>query len=88
MKEIKTMLSNQSMSKDQPTMECRFCCETIKPPMRLKQCEQGHIICDDCVKTFSRQTQAGIVIQEIACFVCKSPVRSRPTALEHFLGLI
>jgi len=89
MKDMKAMLSNQSMSKDQPKMECPVCCETIKPPMRLKQCEQGHIICDDCFnKTFSRQTQAGIVIEEIACFVCKFPVRSRPTALEQFLGLL
>jgi len=89
MKEMKTMLSNQSMSKDQPKMECPVCCETIKPPMRLKQCEQGHIICDDCVnKTISRQRQAGIVIVDIACFVCKFPVRSRPTALEQFLGLL
>jgi len=89
MKEMKTMLSNQSMSKNQPKMDCPVCCETIKPPMRLKQCEQGHIICEDCFqKTFSRQTQAGIVVAEIACFVCKFPVRSRPTALKQLLGLI
>jgi len=88
MKEIKTMLSNQAQAtpKDQPKLECPVCFETIKPPMRLKQCEKGHIICDNCVK--SRQRHAGIVNVDIACFVCKFPVRSRPTALEQFLGLL
>merc|ERR1719187_85351 len=29
-------------------VECPVCMEVARPPMRLKQCGKGHIICDSC----------------------------------------
>lgn len=32
----------------QSTTSCPMCTEEILPPMRLRQCWEGHIICDSC----------------------------------------
>ena len=34
-----------------PKSECPVCLDILKPPKRLMQCRQGHIICDDCFKS-------------------------------------
>jgi hypothetical protein len=52
--------------------------EEARPPMRLQQCEQGHILCDSCMRGV-----AGV------CPSCRGPlILSRPVALERQLGLI
>jgi len=55
--------------------ECPICNERIKKPMRLKQCGQGHIVCDACLNT------------NIYCYTCHDIISGRPTELEHILSL-
>jgi len=55
--------------------ECPICKERIKKPMRLKQCGQGHIVCEACLR------------QETHCYTCQDLISGRPTALEHILSL-
>ena len=66
--------------------ECPMCTEEARPPMRLKQCGEGHIICDTC---YARDEQArqreGRLRNQ--CGVCREQITGRPTALETFLGL-
>jgi len=54
--------------------ECPICNERIKKPMRLKQCGQGHIVCDACLNT------------NIYCYTCHDIISGRPTELEHILS--
>ena len=66
--------------------ECPMCTEEARPPMRLKQCGEGHIICDSC---YARDDEArrrdGRETRQ--CGVCREPITGRPTALETLLGL-
>jgi len=55
--------------------ECPICKERIKKPMRLKQCGQGHIVCEACLR------------EETHCYTCQDLISGRPTALEHILSL-
>jgi len=55
--------------------ECPICHERIKKPMRLKQCVQGHIVCEACLR------------DETKCYTCKEVISGRPSALEHILEL-
>jgi len=55
--------------------ECPICHERIKKPMRLKQCGQGHIVCEACLRDATN------------CYTCKDVITGRPTALEHILSL-
>ena len=66
--------------------ECPMCTEEARPPMRLKQCGEGHIICDTC---YARDEQARLWEgrERNQCGVCREPITGRPTALETFLGL-
>ena len=66
--------------------ECPMCTEEARPPMRLKQCGEGHIICDTC---YARDEQARLREgrERNQCGVCRKPITGRPTALETFLGL-
>jgi len=73
--------SSSSSSRD---LECPVCAETVRPPMRLKQCGQGHIICDDC----HRQRISHNATTGRECHTCKGPITGRPNALERILGLI
>jgi len=66
--------------------ECPMCTEEAKPPMRLKQCGEGHIICDTCfAKDEEARQREGR--QRNQCGVCRRPITGRPTALESLLGL-
>jgi len=58
-------------------VECPACMEDVKPPMRLKQCGEGHVICDTCFDQDPGKR----------CIVCRGPITGRPTALENLLGL-
>ena len=66
--------------------ECPMCTEEARPPMRLKQCGEGHIICDTC---YARDEQAREREgrERNQCGVCREQITGRPTALETFLGL-
>jgi len=60
-----------------PSTECPVCMETLRPPMRLRQCGQGHIVCEDCY----RQARMD------PCHSCRGEITGRPTELERILGL-
>jgi hypothetical protein len=62
-------------------VECPICMEEARPPMRLQQCEQGHILCDSCSRRCSRRGVGS------ACPSCQGPLTDRPIALERQLGL-
>lgn len=67
-------------------LECPVCMEAVRPPMRLKQCGQGHIICDSCydqagVEADSQRTGVNI------CHTCRGFITGRPSQLERILGL-
>jgi len=65
-------------------LECPVCYEELKPPMRLKQCAQGHIICDEChMKT---GIEGGANNREL-CHTCRMMYLGRPSVLESLLGL-
>jgi len=70
----------------QEGLECPMCTEEARPPMRLRQCREGHVICDGC---FARDEQAREREgrERNQCGVCREPITGRPTALETFLGL-
>ena len=47
-------LRQQTVPAKQPsTMSCPMCTEEVLPPMRLRQCWEGHIICDSCYARWS-----------------------------------
>jgi hypothetical protein len=58
-------------------VECPICMEEAPPPMRLHQCNLGHIICDTCRRK----------VASASCPSCKKPITGRPVALERQLGL-
>lgn len=60
-------------------VKCPVCMEEVRTPMRLRQCGEGHIICDSCF----RQDQA----QYSRCSICRGAITGRPTELENLLGL-
>ena len=47
-------------------VECPVCMEEVVPPMRLRQCGEGHIICDSCFQ----QDQA----DRSLCFICRGAI--------------
>jgi len=58
-------------------VECPVCLDRVKPPMRLLQCDQGHVVCTLCF------TQ---MVQKI-CPTCRGTITGKPTVLENVLGL-
>ena len=64
----------------------QMCTEEARPPMRLKQCREGHVICDDCYAK-DEQARQREGRERNQCGVCREPITGRPTALETFLGL-
>merc|ERR1712013_243143 len=90
-------VSNKSRtepSQPRPSLEveCPVCMEVAKPPMRLKQCGQGHIICDTCHARAEEEADAhwdgGEGNPDIdLCHTCREVITGRPTELERVLGL-
>jgi len=77
-------------------LECPVCMEVARPPMRLKQCGQGHIICDSCHGKAEVEANAQREEDEGAiggnpdldlCHTCRGVITGRPSALERILGL-
>lgn len=69
-----------------PWLECPVCYEEVKPPMRLKHCAQGHIICDSCHSKTGADGAAGALNKEL-CHTCRMIYLGRPAVLENLLGL-
>jgi len=86
-KELKEMVKELLVGRNskQPTqVECPVCMEVVRPPMRLKQCGQGHIICDSC----HARTQTEATGREgDLCHTCRRIITGRPSQLEKILGL-
>jgi len=83
-------LTAAAQSSNLPMVECPVCLEVVRKPMRLKQCGQGHIICDICHgKAATAQCKsAGIGNLNLSlCHVCKGAITGRPSTLESVLGL-
>ena len=64
--------SNSSL----PTPTCPVCYETMKPPRRIFQCNNGHLVCEVC----KNQPQLR------GCPTCRQPIMGRATAMEQFLA--
>jgi len=70
-------------------VECPVCMEVAKSPMRLKQCGQGHIICDTChdrTREEALSDRAGNPSVDL-CHTCRQVITGRPAELERVLGL-
>lgn len=82
-------LKNSNPQPSRPKVECPVCMELARPPMRLKQCGQGHIICDTC-HSRSKKAAGGYgeaTFNPDCCHTCRMVITGRPTALERILGL-
>jgi len=89
--ELKRMIQGLSLSplfQGMVTLEveCPVCMEVARPPMRLKQCGQGHIICDTC------QSRAEACASDDGrdpntCHSCREVITGRPSVLEKVLRL-
>jgi len=58
-------------------VECPVCLDRVEPPMRLLQCDQGHVVCTLC---FTQMVQKN-------CPTCRGKITGKPTVLENILGL-
>ena len=54
---------------------CPICLGTMKPPLKIFNCKNGHIICSSCKK------------RDSICF-CRSKYRGKATAMEQMVGKI
>ena len=63
-------------------VECPVCSEEVRRPMRLTQCSQGHIICDECLSALRASGN-----KNKDCVLCKMNYIGRPNVLEKLLGL-
>jgi len=98
LKRIQNLLSNNlrsgmltpSAAAARSSIECPVCYDEVEPPMRLKQCGQGHIICDDCHNKRIAEAAGNPGEQQDGtnCISCREPITGRPSVLEQMLGLI
>jgi len=58
-------------------VECPVCLDRVRPPMRLLQCDQGHVVCTLC---YAQMVQKN-------CPTCRGRIIGKPTVLENILGL-
>jgi len=84
---VKELLGKTTQMTQQ--VECPVCMEVVRPPMRLKQCGQGHIICDSCHSKTNVDTagQRRGCEEENLCHSCRGIITGRPSQLEKILGL-
>jgi len=64
---------NSSSDSYLPT--CPICWEAMKPPKRIFQCSNGHLVCEECR---SQPELRG-------CPTCRQPIMGRATAMEQLL---
>eukprot|EP00092_Neocalanus_flemingeri_P008567 GFUD01009232.1.p1 GENE.GFUD01009232.1~~GFUD01009232.1.p1 ORF type:complete len:269 (+),score=59.03 GFUD01009232.1:447-1253(+) len=105
MNELKNMIRELAVSNRPPALqqqpprielECPVCMEVAKPPMRLKQCGKGHIICDSCHTKAEVEANSQWQAEETdrvgnpnidLCHTCREVITGRPSELERILGL-
>ena len=63
---------------DPPCPECPVCLETMKPPEKIIQCNNGHLLCEDCSKS------EGIT----SCPTCREGLTGRAIAMEQHLRVL
>ena len=92
--EVLRLLQEARRHRDESkSLTCPVCYEEAKPPMRLKQCINGHIICDTCYTRIKREgrlkrrTGDNPFPYNDSCHSCRRRVSGRPTQLETLLGL-
>jgi len=72
-------------------VECPVCMEVARPPMRLRQCGMGHIVCDSCHARGEEDASAAGGRDRNPrinlCHTCREEITGRPSALEKVLGL-
>jgi len=91
--ELRKMIKDLSihvstLSKQSVEVECPVCMEVARPPMRLKQCDQGHIVCDTCQsRAEACASGVGRNPNMALCHTCREVITGRPLALERVLGL-
>eukprot|EP00092_Neocalanus_flemingeri_P025016 GFUD01027128.1.p1 GENE.GFUD01027128.1~~GFUD01027128.1.p1 ORF type:complete len:277 (-),score=73.75 GFUD01027128.1:72-902(-) len=61
-----------------PGPECPVCFEEMKPPTRIIQCREGHLICQECKEK----------PQVVICPTCKQEFTGRATGMENYLRTI
>jgi len=105
MNELKNMIRDLTLTQSSPgqqpptpriQLECPVCMEVARRPMRLKQCGQGHIICDSCHARAEKEANAQWEAEEEdrvgnpdmdLCHTCRDIITGRPSELERILGL-
>merc|ERR1712098_596646 len=88
--ELRRMIQDLPWAQSAHSIECPVCMEVAKPPMRLKQCGQGHIICDTCQSRAEARASDGGGRGNpngANCHSCRGMITGRPAALERVLGL-
>ena len=50
--------------------ECPICCEEMVTPLKIFQCSQGHLLCENCFKKITASTRV--------CPFCKRDIVSIP----------
>jgi len=58
-----------------PCPECPVCFDSMKPPTRILQCVNGHLVCVECARK----------VERFICPICKQEFSGRATAMEQFL---
>ena len=80
LKNIKTHLDllTSSSTPDLPCPECPICLEYMRPPMKIVQCHNGHLVCEGCSKMKEIET----------CPTCREEFTGRATAMEQHLRIL
>ena len=58
-----------------PCPECPVCFDSMRPPTRILQCVNGHLVCEKCARKVDR----------FICPTCNQEFSGRATAMEQFL---
>ena len=66
---------NSSKEKQPPCPNCPVCFDSLKPPVRILQCINGHLVCEKC----RMQPQVEV------CPTCRETFTGRATAMEQHL---
>ena len=80
LKNIKTQLDQLTSptTSTLPCPECPICLEYMRPPMKIVQCNNGHLICQTCSEMERIET----------CPTCREHFTGRATAMEQHLRIL
>jgi len=78
-KELKQHLAKLTAKpQNLPCPECPVCFDSMKPPTKILQCVNGHLVCVECARK----------VEKFICPTCKQEFSGRATAMEQFLRTI